>query len=171
MLETICNKKFDGIYFSVDEMMKILEKLPQTEKKISFLIVTSNEPEEVVNVAKSRGLDRIHVTGQIPFEQLSEYISCADAGLLVLPEHPSQKYRCPIKTANYLACGTPIIVNHCVGDEPRTIEAHGVGWVIDTAHPTIDWSNLPSRESCVQAVKKERNLDDVVDYLYRSLND
>ena len=162
--------KFGGIYYSIEEMAEYMKNLAaNSPEELFFLIITPDSKDEVTKGFKSKKTIDFHIQPKISFSALSTYLSAADAGLLILPEYPSQRYRCPIKTANYLICGLPIIVNPIVGDEPIIVEKYKVGWVVDLTNPKIDFKNAPSKNQCIEAVRNERDLQEVVDFFNRSL--
>ena len=162
--------KFDGIYFSIDEMAKFFKRLIELNEQTKYFIIT---PDNISDVREAFEKNCISyegvIVGKIPYEQLSSYLSAADAGLLILPEYPSQRYRCPIKTANYLACGVPIIVNKIVGDDPFVVNEKKVGWVVDLDNPSLDFRNVPDSKRCVETVEEERDIALVTSFLHNSM--
>ncbi|MFY0599376.1 MAG: glycosyltransferase [Cyclobacteriaceae bacterium] len=158
--------KFGGIYFEIDEISEYLSKMEKNaEEKICFVVISPMDSQAIRLSLAEKGVKDFRVLSSVPFERLSSYLSSADAGILILPEYASQQFRCPIKTANYLASGLPIIVNKSVGDEADLVLQNKVGWVLDLEAPSIDFSKIPGRKECINLVKKERNIQKVVEYL------
>ncbi|MEP4669796.1 MAG: hypothetical protein ABJZ91_13300, partial [Cyclobacteriaceae bacterium] len=78
--------------------------------------------------------------------EISGFISAADIGVLAVPPLPSQVYRTPIKTANYLLCGLPYVTNRGVADDDIVAEQYKIGVVIKDL-------TLESAESCVAQIE------------------
>ncbi|MFY0599372.1 MAG: hypothetical protein JXR03_06850 [Cyclobacteriaceae bacterium] len=165
--------KFDGLYFSAKEManyMFQIEKNTGKAKEVFWWVITPDNVNYVKSVFESSGLVNFHIQGKIPFKSISSYLSAADAGLLILPEYPSQQYRCPIKTANYLACGLPIIVNEIVGDEAEVVRENDIGWVLNLLEPNLKEKVLNSREVYSHQAENYRGMKIMIDYLIRILD-
>lgn len=162
--------KFGGIYFTASEMAKYFRSISaNTEANLLFFIITNDDVDKINKVFEQEGPSQFIVHERVSYECLSDYMSMVDVGLLILPEYPSQRYRCPIKTANYLACGLPIIVNEIVGDDPLMVKNEKVGWMIDLQNPSIKFDNFPTRNHCRQVISKERDLTHVINFLNYSL--
>ena len=161
--------KFGGIYFDAQSMASFANRLSKTIDNSFFVVVTTDDNGLIEESFLGAGVSRFMINEAIPFDELSGFLSAADIGLLVLPEYPSQRYRCPIKTANYLACGLPILVNSIVGDEAEIVTKNEVGWVVDFQKPVVKIKSFPSRDNCMDVVKKERGLDIAVRYIYESV--
>ncbi len=160
--------KFDGIYFSAKKTAEFFKKLAaNSNKELIALIITPDPTDEVDQIFRTYGPEKYRINGPVAYKELSGYLSATDAGLLILPPYPSQRYRCPIKTANYLACGLPIIINDIVGDEPQIVSKHQVGWVVDLENPSIDFSKRPDRKRCMEVVQQTRDIQLIVDFLWK----
>ena len=121
--------KFNGVYYSEKRVASFLKKYVDNIPESFILIITPDDVDEVRKAFLEEGLDSslFKVKGKIPYEQLSGYISSADVGLISVPPLPAQKFRTPVKTANYLACGIPVITNFGVSDEAEWLEKRNIG--------------------------------------------
>lgn len=104
-------------------------------------------------------------------KQVPDILSAADVGILFRRQNPFiRTVSSPIKFAEYLACGLPVVVSQGVGDTEQVILDHNVGVVIDTEDPKQisvganklvkmikSDSNLSSR--CREVAEKELSLD------------
>ena len=158
--------KFGGIYYTAEMAGKVFEEIAASNPQTYFYIISPDSKEEVSKGFCAGGLneDQFFFKGKVPYEDLSSHISAADFGVLLVPSYPSQQYRCPIKTANYLACGVPYIITEGIGDDSDLALNKGVGIVLDQKGAI--WLNIDNtREVIRKTVFRERNLDLVLDFL------
>lgn len=112
--------------------MQIVKALPRLKKKypnIGGLIIGSGkEMPELKNKAKELGVwENCIFTGQIPFEQVPNYINCFDIGIsqLYIEEQGASEQ----KVRQYLGCGKPIIVSP--GSVNNFVEENEIGKIVD----------------------------------------
>lgn len=125
--------KFGGIYYHEKEVARFYKQLLDSDASLFFFIITPDNTNVVQTALLEAGLQPSDfvVLGRIPYEQLSDYISASDMGMIAIPPLPSQKYRSPAKTGNYLACGIPFLINRHIADDDILAETERVGWVVD----------------------------------------
>lgn len=126
--------KFGGIYYSVKEVAAFCRKLQERLPELFFLIISPTLSEEVKNAfyGTGMGMGDALVIGRIPYEEIEDYISACDMGMVAIPPLDSQRYRTPVKIGNYLACGLPILLNRGIADDDDMTEEEGVGIVLDS---------------------------------------
>ncbi len=140
--------KFGGIYYSSDDVIGFFSKLYQENRSLFFYVITPNITEIKNSISKyNLPADSIHISLTVDYSELNQHISAADIGFVALPSLPSQKYRTPVKTAIYLSCGLPYIVNKGIGEDDAIALRKNVGIVIDDLN-----------ESPTQVVKKINDL-------------
>lgn len=124
--------KFGGIYYSGDEVSGFFAKLYSENKSLFFYVITPNVTEIKTSIAKY-GLpsESVHISLTVSYPELNQHISAADIGFVALPSLPSQKYRTPVKTAIYMSCGVPYIVNKGIGEDDLIATTKNVGVVIN----------------------------------------
>jgi len=96
-------------------------------------------------------------------------LQAADAGLMFLTLTKSRTTTIPIKFAEYLACGMPVVVNQGIGDPEEIVRRYRVGVVVqDMTDDSIDRAvnellellhDPNMRDRAVEAAKKEFHLD------------
>ncbi len=146
--------KFGGIYYTIEQVKQIYTSLYGLNKCFFFYVITPNQVKEIhTNLAESLPKGRFYVRKKILLEEVRNHLSASDIGMLFIPPFPSQKYRCPIKTANYLACGIPYIINKGVSDDDIIAEKEGVGVSI------TDIFNISKKEADNLAVLCSENKD------------
>jgi len=161
--------KFGGIYYTIEETAKTFAKIRQQSEKVFFYVITTEDVDKVEEEFSKQGLAGVsNVRGKVPYEELSEHISSADFGVMLVPSYPSQRYRCPIKTANYLACGIPYVITKDIGDDSDIALAEGVGVIINEAGE-VQLKTFTERERLQEVVYKNRGIQLVTDWLEKVL--
>jgi len=91
-------------------IVKALDML--REYDIEFFLLGSGEEIPLLkDLVYKLGLEeKVNFHSPVPFNEVPEYINCADAGILPFPEWPVWNTSSPIKLFEYLACGKPVIV-------------------------------------------------------------
>ena len=124
--------KFGGIYYSADEVIGFYSKLYNEDKSLFFYVISPNVEEIQNSILKFKlPADSIHVSVTVSYEELNDHVSAADIGFVALPSLASQKYRTPVKTAIYLSCGLPYIVNKGIGEDDAVASQKNIGIVIE----------------------------------------
>ena len=123
--------KFGDLYYK-EEIPGICKSLVDINKNFLFLIVTSNELSGVNTLFEEAGIspDFYHLTSNLSYEEIKEYISAADLGISAVPPSPSQRFRSPTKVAEYLLCGIPYITCDGVSEDFQIAEKYNVGIVL-----------------------------------------
>lgn len=123
--------KFGGIYYD-QEIALLFRVFLQRDPKLFFLIVTPDDPARIDGLMKAEGLPAGSYTiTRSPYEQVQDYISAADFGVVAVPALPSQKFRSPIKVGEYLCCGLPYLVCAGVSEDDLVAQQYGVGVVVN----------------------------------------
>ncbi|MET4106911.1 hypothetical protein [Hymenobacter sp. UYP22] len=121
--------KFGGIYYD-REIAVLFRVFLQHNPKLFFLIVSPDAPAHIAGLMQAEGLPEASYTiTRSPYEQVQDYISAADFGVVAVPSLPSQKFRSPIKVGEYLCCGLPYLVCAGVSEDDLVAEKYDVGVV------------------------------------------
>ncbi|MGB3465855.1 MAG: glycosyltransferase [Cyclobacteriaceae bacterium] len=161
--------KFGGIYYTIEEAAEEFLRIARETTDVFFYVITPDNEEEVKDIFNKKGLgDKSLVRGKISYEDLSKHISAADYGIMLVPSWPSQLYRCPIKTANYMACGVPYIITPGIGDDSDLAEEAGVGVVL-RKEQLVKLNVENNAEYIKEMVKKHRGIHLVVDWMEKVL--
>jgi glycosyltransferase involved in cell wall biosynthesis len=122
--------KFGDIYYS-DEFFDLLELLFQSYPEYYQIILTPMA-DFAEHELRKRGISESRF--QIKFVNQSEvknYLQSSDIAFCPVKQAPIRKFCSPVKTAEYLAAGLPIIISKDISDDSDFIERHGIGQVID----------------------------------------
>jgi hypothetical protein len=122
--------KFGGIYYD-KEIAELFYTFYQRNSSLFFLIVSPDAAEHITGLMQAAGLPATSYTvTRSPYEQVQDYISAADFGIVAVPSLPSQRFRSPIKVGEYLCCGLPYLVCAGVSEDDLVAEKDGVGVVV-----------------------------------------
>ena len=131
--------KFGGLYYS-EEIPQMCAAIKKENSDAYFLVVTPNQIEEVDTMYnKFLANEDYHISGQLNYEDIKDYISAADLGISGVPPSKSQRYRSPTKVAEYLMCGTPYITTEGVSEDDLVAIKDKVGVVVkDFSQESVD---------------------------------
>lgn len=177
--------KFDGIYYSVQEVAAFCKRLVDFDERIFIFTISPSPSQEIEQAYLEAGLSNgdFVVLNKIPYDQIEGYISACDMGMVAIPPLDSQKYRTPVKIGNYLACGLPFLLNRGIADDDIMAEEENVGLVfesLDAKHFNAPLPKLKAfmeedkvalRARCRAAAIKHRGIQNSVTVLQQMLND
>jgi len=75
--------------------------------------------------------DNRYTVKRAAFHEVPAYLSAADAAIAFYKPTLSRLATSPVKVAEYLACGLPVVLNAGVGDSDALIRNERVGTVIE----------------------------------------
>ena len=124
--------KFGNLYYD-KEIIKFFQLLYKHDPRFFFLIVTPSDKNKINNYFIDFPIDdnSYHITEAYNSKQVIEFISSSDIGLTAIPPTPSQKYRSPVKTSEYLLCGLPYITCDGISEDSDYARDHNIGLVIE----------------------------------------
>lgn len=121
-----------GTWYLLDEMIDFFIAAKSLVKNAHFMILTHTGTDMAREAWDKRGLSFSDVTiEEAEFERMPYYIRQADCGIFFIKPVLSKRSSCPIKFAEYLACGVPVVINSGVGDTDRIVEKYRVGSVVN----------------------------------------
>lgn len=91
-----------------------------------LLLLTGNAAEARAIFGRETGV----MIRSVPHTDIQHYLALADLGLLLRDRSPVNRVASPVKFAEYLACGVPVLVSPGVGDCSAIVEREGVGYVL-----------------------------------------
>lgn len=102
----------------LDFILKAFVKLANQDRNYKLMFVGDGDDKaNLEGLSKNLSVeDSVIFTGNIPYEDISYYISAFDVGICHLPDKFVFRYSFPMKVLEYLACGTPVLASN--------IEAH-----------------------------------------------
>jgi glycosyltransferase involved in cell wall biosynthesis len=91
-------------------------------------VLTREDPARFAELCQQAKVDL--VTRSVVPAEVPSYLSASDVGLCFRHRFPSQLSCSPIKLAEYLACGLPVVSTSGCGDYDELIETKCIGTVI-----------------------------------------
>lgn len=120
-----------GTWYLLEEMIDFFLVAKSVINNAHFMILTHIGKEMVKDLRIKKGLAPDDITvDEAEFERMPDYIKLADAGIFFIKPVLSKRSSCPIKFAEYLACGLPVVINSGIGDTDAVIEKYRLGTVI-----------------------------------------
>jgi glycosyltransferase involved in cell wall biosynthesis len=114
-------------------MVQFLAAAKRLFDPLSLLVLTREDASLFSALCDQAGIQL--VTRSAAPHEVPGYLSAADVGLSFRHRFPSQLSCSPIKSAEYLACGLPVVSTSGCGDYDDLIEAERVGVVVhDSGH-------------------------------------
>ncbi len=120
-------------WYMVKEMLECFKVIKKIEPKALFMLFSKEaNHDEIFKIIDELGIPRGDILlTETSFENMPGCLSGADAALFFRKPTFSTKASCPIKFAEYLSLGLPVICNRNIGDLDNIIEDHKVGVLIE----------------------------------------
>jgi glycosyltransferase involved in cell wall biosynthesis len=171
-----------GGWYDTEGMVAFMAAAKQVFQPLTLLVLTREDPARFAELCERANVDL--VTRSVVPAEVPSYLSAADVGLCFRHRFPSQLSSSPIKLAEYLACGLPVVSTSGCGDYDELIETEHVGTVVrsDEAAAYLaaarDVERLLSEdtidERCRTTARRFLGLEEVVgprySEIYRSLS-
>jgi|GEM_PF-2076023 len=155
---------------SVPDMVKLFKVASEYHPNISFKILTYDDRKSFADYFEDDKalLEKVQIIN-LNSKDVAEHLSAADFGILIREDHLVNRVASPLKFAEYLACGLPVLLSEGIGDTEETVEKHKVGVIIrkgsykEALDQMIDLLRDGSlKERCMSAVTKEFNIEDAI---------
>lgn len=98
----------------------------------TFLWLATNYPKDIIlKEASKKGVASCDIrVDSLNYSEMAKALSCSDLSLIFYKRKLSGMGCSPIKFAESLACGVPVVVNTGIGDCDKIIEANNIGVVL-----------------------------------------
>jgi len=122
-----------GGWYDTEGMVAFMETAKEVFRPLTLLVLTREDPAPFEELCEQAKIDL--VTRSVVSDEVPSYLSAGDVGLCFRHRSPSQLSCSPIKLAEYLACGVPVVATSGCGDYDELIETERVGMVIKDDDP------------------------------------
>lgn len=146
-----------GGWYLADKMADFFVELMKMKPNSHFLWLTGGSRDLVENLMSDRGVNpnqfsvRAVATAEVP-----TYLCASDAGIAFYKPTFSRLATSPVKLAEYLACGLPVVINAGVGDSDTFIDTQRVGAVVRDFNETEYKRALVAIEDLMSEEARER---------------
>ena len=125
-----------GERYLVGETFEFFKAACERVGPARMLILSGDDPEAFRRIADERGVGReLYEVRHAAHEDVAGWLSAADVGLALIRSVRCERGSSPIKTAEYLAAGLPVVITPGIGDHSALVEREGVGVVVDPTLP------------------------------------
>ncbi len=98
----------------------------------AHLLALTPDPERADRVLRAGGLEPGAFTcARARHDEMPGFLDAADAALLLRRRDPVNAVASPVKLAEYLACGLPVLVSEGIGELSGLVRDEGLGAVVD----------------------------------------
>ncbi|MFH1508135.1 MAG: radical SAM protein [Candidatus Omnitrophota bacterium] len=124
-----------GTWYLIEEMLDFFKAMLQYNPSASFCFFTQDDPAHLYQLGESKGIARDKIIVKKPLHgEVPELLSGVDAGIFFI--NPYKRHNSsPIKYAEYLACGLPVVINSGIGDTDVITRQEHAGVVLDKFSP------------------------------------
>ncbi|MBI4820036.1 MAG: glycosyltransferase [Deltaproteobacteria bacterium] len=110
---------------------RVFKIIRQVDRTAHFLAVTT-QPDTMRRRLHQAGLsDQSMTVVSVPHEEVGNYLAAGDVGLLLRESRFFNEVASPVKFAEYLAAGMPVILTEGIGDYSEMVSREDLGLVID----------------------------------------
>jgi glycosyltransferase involved in cell wall biosynthesis len=114
-----------------EEMADFFAALLRIRKDAHFLWLSTSGHDRIEAVMKKRDIDQSKYTiRSAASADVPSYLSASDVGLVFNTPWLSRIASSPTKTAEYLGCGLPIVINSGIGDSDALVLSENVGALV-----------------------------------------
>jgi len=161
--------KFGDLYYN-EEIPEILSIIGREIPNAFFIVATPNDYDEIINMfSKFLKESQYHVSVGVSQDVVIDFLSAADFAINAIPPTPSQKFRSPTKTAEYLLCGLPYITCGGISQDDEVATEYDVGVVIEEFKPDFILKSMDEIKKFLKTDRDElRNRCRKVGMEYRS---
>jgi glycosyltransferase involved in cell wall biosynthesis len=126
---------FSGSLAPWDQPSEMINVFMSIKKKIAnshFLIITQNKSKIRDLLRDNNTLNEKDFTIKtLSHEDVPTYLLMGDVGLIWRDDSIVHRVGCPMKFAEYLACGLPVLASNGIGELADLMTSHAVGALID----------------------------------------
>ncbi len=116
---------------SLNKVTELFDALSQVDHRVYLLLLAraSERLKELIHSLGSEAREKVFFKSA-PHEEVYRYVSAADVGLLIREEILLNKVAAPVKFAEYLAGGIPVITTPSIEDYSQLVLEYQLGIVL-----------------------------------------
>jgi hypothetical protein len=140
---------------SFELMDKILSPLVEKDERIKILFLSKENKDNTY--FKQKYPNRVFIKW-LEHKDVLSYLHCCDYGLLLREHSDTNKVASPVKFAEYLYAGLPVLITKNLGDFSKYVVENDCGFIVKEEY--TDWSLLKkidvrTKEKCFLLSKKD----------------
>lgn len=129
-------------YQDFDTASDLFNRIVQHIPSAHFLVLTPDIAQITNRLQKGGHAQDRYSVFKVSFAEIPDYILTADIGLLARVPSVISKVASPVKFAEYLACGVPVLAQPEIGDTEKVLTTRDIGQLIKDNQLTpenINW--------------------------------
>jgi glycosyltransferase involved in cell wall biosynthesis len=120
-----------GSWYMVDETFGFFKDVEMIRPGCKLLIVSREDPRNFAEVATRAGIsDDSYMIRSAEHSEVPRFLSASDVGLSLVKPLKSKLGSSPVKFAEYLSAGLPVVTTEGIGDCTEIVKANDVGVVV-----------------------------------------
>jgi glycosyltransferase involved in cell wall biosynthesis len=120
------------------DIISLLKKVCSADHRCKALFLTNNQGELASLLREAEfPSDQTFIHG-CSHKEVHRYLSAADLGFIMRHDTTVNNVASPVKVAEYLACGLPVILTRGIGDYSDMLPDAGVGVLVDETADIVD---------------------------------
>ena len=164
-----------GSWYLTDELFKLFRIALDQKPSSKLLLISPDDAKNFENSAKRAGvLPSDFFVRRVSFEHVGSWMAAADIAFSLIKPVRSKRGSSPVKLAEYLASGLPVIATKGIGDVDELITQNRVGVLVDSFDDASYLSALEevgklgdAAERCRETAMREFDLKSVGGERYR----
>jgi len=129
---------YSGSYapWQIPDQVATLAARSRAQQDSTRLLLLTRDSAPFMAACERAGLpEDLVVVKDVAHDLVPRYLSAADAGVLLRDTSPVNEVASPVKAAEYLACGLPLILSAGIGDLSQRVQEAKAGAIVETLEP------------------------------------
>ena len=124
-----------GSWYLVEEMFDFFKQAKEALPSAKLLVISQDTPDAFDKIAADRDIPKdSYFVKKADHREVAQWLAAADAGLAFVKSLKSKRGSSPIKVAEYLASGLPVVMTDGIGDCSTIINENKVGAIIENTN-------------------------------------
>ncbi|MHB0956085.1 MAG: glycosyltransferase [Pirellulaceae bacterium] len=119
-----------SVWQRTDDVLRLIFNMKMLKPELKCVLLVSDPEKMSVQAAKAGLSGRDCECLRLAHEAIPDWLSAADAGVILRHDVLVNNVASPVKIAEYLACGLPVICSRGIGDLSEMVEQEKVGVVL-----------------------------------------
>lgn len=137
----LCYSGGTSAWQRLDDIIELLRGVCERNARCRALFLSSNQDEVNRRLGKLQfPQGRAFVRG-CSHKEVHRFLSAADVGIIMRHDVPVNNVASPVKVAEYLACGLPVVLTRGIGDYSEWLQGSGVGFLLDETTDAVHQVN------------------------------
>jgi glycosyltransferase involved in cell wall biosynthesis len=121
----------------IEDIVSVLKGVCSSNERCKALFLTTNPDEVTRRLIQSQFPAGASFVRKCAHTEVHRFLSAADIGIIMRHDIFVNNVASPVKVAEYLACGLPVILTRGIGDYSEILPAAGVGLLLNEAEDMV----------------------------------